>query len=210
MDDDTEIKKKLFDVFGYVNFKSDLQKNAVRGVAYGDQDVFICLPTGAGKSLCFQLPSVIKEYGITIVISPLIALINDQLEYLKKLGIQCATVNSMQSRPQQNQTYEDITSKNPKTRLLYITPELAVTPRFKERLKIIYSNKMLQFFAVDEAHCVSQWGHDFRTDYSKIGRLKKLIPKVKWVALTATASNKVFKCFSTILCSISCFINYVL
>lgn len=156
----------------------------------GKFDTFICMPTGAGKSLCYQLPAVLAG-GISLVVSPLIALMQDQLTSLQELNIPAATVNSKMTVDERKRVFSDLNSDNPKTRLLYITPELAAQQYFKDLVTNLHKRKILKYFIVDEAHCVSQWGHDFRPDYLKLGLLREKMAGVICVALTATATPHV-------------------
>ena len=152
--------------------------------------MFVSMPTGSGKSLCYQLPAILAE-GITIVFSPLIALIQDQVSHLKALSIKAETLNSKLSDPERKQVYGEVQKLKPSIKLLYITPELAATPGFQNVLSSLYKRKLLSLFVVDEAHCVSQWGHDFRPDYLKLGSLRTKFDDVPWIALTATATPHV-------------------
>lgn len=191
-----EIEKQLYktlkDVFKYDSYRSLVQKRAVEAVANSNQDVFVSMPTGAGKSLCYQLPALVSERkGITIVISPLIALMTDQMKQMISLGIRTETINSKMSISERDRVRKDLTSKSPKTKLLYITPELASTQGFYSLMDYLYKIEYVARIVVDEAHCVSQWGHSFRSDYLRLGDLREKYISIPWVALTATASVKV-------------------
>ncbi|XP_044155159.1 ATP-dependent DNA helicase Q5 [Bufo gargarizans] len=177
-------------VFGFSTFRSDLQENATRAVVKGDQDVFVCMPTGAGKSLCYQLPAVLAA-GITIVISPLIALIQDQVDHLISLKIKACSLNSKLPSAERKKIQQDLESENPKIKLLYITPEMAAASSFQPTLNMLLSRGLLSYLIIDEAHCVSEWGHDFRPDYQRLGTLRSRMPQTPCVALTATATQKV-------------------
>nr|CDS26707.1 ATP dependent DNA helicase Q5 [Hymenolepis microstoma] len=198
-----EIADPILDVlrntFHHNQFKSKLQENAVRCIVKGTHNTFISMPTGSGKSLCYQLPAVIQD-GLSIIISPLIALISDQLSQLTKLKIPAATLNSKQSQKDRNDiikrllrapgSIEDFAF--PKIKLLYITPEQFETDGFRTIAKKLTDLNALRYFFIDEAHCVSEWGHDFRPAYLKLGILRtSLFPNVPCVALTATANPRV-------------------
>lgn len=184
------LTKCLKTVFKHSDFKSKLQKEAIECLCEGKQDVFVSMPTGSGKSLCYQLPAVVAE-GITVVFSPLIALIQDQVSHLKSLSIKAETLNSKLSATERKKVYSEIYKLKPLIKLLYITPELAATPGFQKVLSSLHKRKLLSYFVVDEAHCVSQWGHDFRPDYLKLGSLRGQFSDVHWIALTATATPHV-------------------
>lgn len=147
------------------------------------EDTLAILPTGGGKSICYQLPALVSE-GTCIVISPLIALINDQVESLKHKGIEAATIPSKSRTDDIIRIFDNIRVKN--TKLLYLSPERILQPIVQEKLKTL----SISFFAIDEAHCISQWGHDFRPSYLKISLLRELLPSIPFLAVTATATNK--------------------
>ncbi|KAG8565733.1 hypothetical protein GDO81_012958 [Engystomops pustulosus] len=184
------ILSTLKKVFGFNTFRSDIQENAVRTVVKGNKDVFVCMPTGAGKSLCYQLPAVLAA-GITIVISPLIALIQDQVDHLKSLKIKACSLNSKMPAAERKKILQDLESENPKIKLLYITPEMAAASSFQPTLNMLLSRGLLSYLIIDEAHCVSEWGHDFRPDYQRLGALRSRLPQTPCVALTATATKQV-------------------
>ncbi|KDR23331.1 hypothetical protein L798_05292, partial [Zootermopsis nevadensis] len=155
------------------------------------QDVFISMPTGSGKSLCFQLPAVLQQNKVAIVFSPLLALIKDQIDHLHERKIIACSINSKMSTKERIQVINDLKCKCPRTQLLYVTPEQANTHTFKVLIDELYNFSKLSYIIVDEAHCVSQWGHDFRPHYLKLGKLRSKYKDIPWVALTATASTEV-------------------
>ncbi len=167
-------------VFGFSGFRPG-QQEIVAAVEAGD-DVLAILPTGAGKSLCFQLPALMRE-GVTVVISPLIALMRDQVASLQQAGVAAGALTSLNTEEETEEVFQHI--DNGTLKLLYMAPE---------RLANVGSLSLLQrlnvkLLAVDEAHCVSQWGHDFRPDYLKIGALREQLGGVQTIALTATADE---------------------
>ncbi|XP_061391341.1 ATP-dependent DNA helicase Q5-like [Musca vetustissima] len=177
--------------FGHKEFKSELQKKAVKSAVKKKRDVYVSMPTGSGKSLCFQLPGLMCDGQVTIVFSPLLALIKDQIDHLGKLKIQADSLNSKMGVKERERVVTDLKSVRPNIRFLYITPEQAATQGFQDILAHMVKYDKVAYFAVDEAHCVSQWGHDFRPDYLKLGKLRSQYPSIVWLALTATASKQV-------------------
>ncbi|KRZ06519.1 ATP-dependent DNA helicase Q5, partial [Trichinella zimbabwensis] len=179
-------------VFGFDKFKAQIQEDAIKVIAERDRDVFISMPTGSGKSLCYQLPALLRS-GVTVVFSPLIALISDQLSHLKRLKIAASSLHSKLTTNERQSLLQDLQNAStvPNTKLLYITPEQAETATCRSVLDSLHKRQLLNYVAVDEAHCVSQWGHDFRPKYLNLGALRQRYDDVPWIALTATATGKV-------------------
>ncbi|MDA9573382.1 DNA helicase RecQ [Rickettsiales bacterium] len=173
-------RKILKEIFGYDNFRSS-QQDIINSIL-AKNNSFVLMPTGAGKSLCYQIPAILFE-GLTIVISPLIALMQDQVNSLKENGVKVAAINSSISYHEINNIKEQI--KHNQLKLLYIAPERLLMDEF---LKFI-ANINISLFAIDEAHCVSQWGHDFRTSYVELSILASKFPHIPRIALTATADQ---------------------
>ena len=177
-------------LFGIENFRP-LQLEVINAVLSGI-DCMVIMPTGGGKSLCFQLPAFVTD-GFTLVVSPLLSLMEDQLMALKQLNIHEASLLCASTTQQQLKAVQDsMTSSDRSMRLLYVTPEkLAKSKRFMNRLEKAYSAKCLDRIVIDEVHCCSQWGHDFRPDYKFLGVMKRQFPGVPILGLTATATRDV-------------------
>ncbi|MDP1784987.1 MAG: DNA helicase RecQ [Sulfuricurvum sp.] len=172
----------LKSVFGHSSFRA-FQEEAVDAIV-GGRDVMMILPTGAGKSLCYQLPSLLMD-GVTVVVSPLLALMHDQITALGAFGIEAAMISSMQSPDEINEIMRLALAA--KLKFLYIAPERLKSGEFLRFLNDV----PIDFFVVDEAHCVSEWGHEFREDYRQLYRLRELFPTVPIAAFTATATHPV-------------------
>nr|XP_014093989.1 uncharacterized protein LOC106620117 [Bactrocera oleae] len=188
---DAELNAALEKYFGHSSFNSDLQRSAIKCAVERKRDIFVSMPTGSGKSLCYQLPGVLCENQITIVFSPLLALIKDQIDHLGKVKIRADSLNSKMSNKERDAVISDLKAMRPSIRFLYITPEQAATQFFQDLLQTLVKHNKIAYFAVDEAHCVSQWGHDFRPDYLKLCNLRRKYTSIVWLALTATASKQV-------------------
>ncbi|MBV7562436.1 DNA helicase RecQ [Pseudomonas sp. sia0905] len=176
-----QAQRILKDVFGYDSFRGR-QGAIIERVASGG-DALVLMPTGGGKSLCFQVPALLRE-GLAVVVSPLIALMDDQVATLEELGVAAVALNSTLEAEQQRDIAARI--RRGEIKMLYLAPERLVQPRMLDFL----SQLQIALFAIDEAHCVSQWGHDFRPEYLQLGQLAELFPEVPRIALTATADMR--------------------
>nr|POE85531.1 atp-dependent dna helicase q5 [Quercus suber] len=188
LDQKIDIDFTLRKVFGKASFRP-VQREVITASLEG-KDVFLQAATSFGKSLCFQLPAVV-DVGITIVISPLLALMNNQLAAMTKAGINVATLNSNTPYHVRNAILEDLKSGHPRTRLLYVTPETTTLDYFRNALRIVHTQKELARIAIDEAHCISEWGHDFRPKFKQLDFFKKEFPEVPMICCTATATQRV-------------------
>ena len=174
--------KSLQKYFGYTDFHP-LQEEIINDALKGN-DSLVLMPTGGGKSLCYQLPAVMKD-GLTIVISPLLSLMKDQVDYLLSIGIPAASINSTYDYHQINEIKSQLIKKEIK--LLYVAPERIMMPNFIEFLHQLN----IGLIAIDEAHCISEWGHDFRPEYHNLYQLKSHFPNTPLMALTSTAIPQV-------------------
>ena len=178
MDPQSALKK----YFGYEAFRP-LQREIIDDALSG-RDVFALLPTGGGKSLCFQLPALLRD-GVTIVVSPLIALMKDQVDALRTSGIAATFLNSTLAGSESRERLRGLDRNQ--FRLLYVAPERLMMENFLERAL----NWNIAQIAIDEAHCISEWGHDFRPEYRELKKLRTHFPDVPIMALTATATERV-------------------
>lgn len=175
-------KKLLKEVFGYDEFRPP-QQEIIRSVM-AKHDTLVIMPTGGGKSICYQIPALMFK-GITIVVSPLISLMKDQVDQLRSLGVNAVMLNSSLDAGEYNNAIEEI--KSGKARLLYCAPETAM----KKNIPVILADTTVDCIAIDEAHCISQWGHDFRPEYRQLASFRNLFPSAPCIALTATATPRV-------------------
>src|SRR4030095_2592093 len=166
--------------FGFSEFRPH-QEEIIRHVLNGG-DALVIMPTGGGKSICYQLPALLKE-GFALVISPLISLMNDQVRSLRANGIIAGALHSGTSGEENRTIHQQI--KDGKLKILFISPERALTPKFLEFIK----EKIISLIAIDEAHCVSIWGNDFRPEYAQLTGLTDLFSDIPVLALTATADK---------------------
>src|SRR6266404_9659657 len=179
---ETDLLTPLRRYWGYSTFRP-LQERIVQSLLAG-HDTCVVMPTGGGKSLCYQLPAVVSE-GTAVVISPLIALMQDQATQLAQMGIPAAAINSFQSSAERRQVMEK--AARGEYRLLYLSPEkLAAENTYDWLAKV-----PVGFFAVDEAHCISEWGHEFRPDYRQLSRLRTRFPDLPIAGFTASATKQV-------------------
>ncbi|MCB0360905.1 MAG: RecQ family ATP-dependent DNA helicase, partial [Bdellovibrionales bacterium] len=165
-------------VFGYRDFRGP-QRDIINALLHG-QDAFVLMPTGGGKSLCYQIPSIIRA-GTGIVVSPLIALMRDQVAMLVESGVRAACLNSSQDAAEAAEVRAH--ARAGELDLLYVSPERLLSEGF---LDWVEANLRVALFAIDEAHCVSQWGHDFRPEYLELGTIQSRFSGVPRIALTAT------------------------
>jgi ATP-dependent DNA helicase RecQ len=172
----------LRDTFGYTSFRG-AQQAIVEHVTAGG-DALVLMPTGGGKSLCYQIPALLRN-GVGIVVSPLIALMQDQVDALKQLGVAAAFLNSSLDGETAREVSRQL--RHGELKLLYVAPERLMTESFLNLLERLQQENLIALFAIDEAHCVSQWGHDFRPEYRALTVLHERFPKVPRIALTATA-----------------------
>lgn len=190
-----EVKKALKDCFKLRGFRTN-QLEAINATLDA-KDVFVLMPTGGGKSLCYQLPAIInsgKTGGVTVVISPLLSLMEDQVSHLQKLSVPAVHFNGEMGPDVRNHILSALHRDNVEDfiRVLYITPEMiAKSNAFKNAFQDLHRRNKLARLVIDEAHCVSQWGHDFRPDYKELGSFRREFPRVPVMALTATATENV-------------------
>jgi ATP-dependent DNA helicase RecQ len=176
---DSAARRVLRDVFGYASFRG--RQEAIIAAALAGQDTLVLMPTGGGKSLCYQIPALVRD-GVGVVVSPLIALMEDQVGALREAGVAAAFLNSTQRRREQDDVVAAL--RRGKLDLLYLAPERLLQEETQKLLRDV----QVAIVAIDEAHCVSQWGHDFRAEYLGLSVLKEWLPGVPRMALTATAT----------------------
>jgi ATP-dependent DNA helicase RecQ len=172
----------LQSTFGYPSFRH--RQDEIIDTTLAGKDVLVVMPTGGGKSLCYQIPALINP-GLTVVISPLIALMKDQVDALRLTGIPAAYLNSSLTTEERNEVFHSL--RNNQLKLLYLAPERLLGN--EQQFISFLQNLNISLFAIDEAHCISHWGHDFRPEYRMLSTLKQSFPEVPTMALTATADE---------------------
>nr|CCA24010.1 bloom syndrome protein putative [Albugo laibachii Nc14] len=184
-----QAKGVLRDIFGHTTFRPN-QERVIHN-AFEKRDIFVLMPTGGGKSLCYQLPACVDD-GLTVVISPLVSLIQDQVQQLQALDVGVAYLNGEQDyETVQRPIVSELFSSQNRIKLLYVTPEkIASSGMLTKLFESLENRSKLARFVIDEAHCISQWGHDFRKDYMNLGQLRRQFPSVRIMALTATANSQ--------------------
>ncbi|PNF25033.1 ATP-dependent DNA helicase Q1 [Cryptotermes secundus] len=199
-----KVKEVLNLVFKLNEFRP-LQHETINA-AMSNEDVILIMPTGGGKSLCYQLPALLK-CGVALVVSPLVSLMEDQLMALKALDVPAAMLTATSTKEEVKSIQDAMLNKNGKLKLLYVTPEkLAKSKSFMTKVQKMYGLGRLSLIAIDEVHCCSQWGHDFRPDYKFLGILKGMFPDVPILGLTATSTSRITVDVQKMLCIQGCLV----
>ena len=193
-----KLHSTLNETFGLTSFRP-LQLSCMNAIL-SQRDVILVMPTGGGKSLCYQLPAVIN-CGFTLVVSPLVSLMEDQLMSVKRYNIRSEMLNASSNKQQISEVHSAMINRTDNTlKLVYVTPEkISKSKTFMSKLEKAYEAKKLTGIVIDEVHCTSQWGHDFRPDYKFLGILKRQFPQTPVMGLTATATDKVLEDCKSIL-----------
>ena len=191
--DEKNVTRVLQSVFGYNDFKNDVQREAIIAVTEGSKYVCISMPPGFGRSLCFQLPAILQEGKVTLIFSPMLSAIQNHIDFLKSKRIKARSLSQSTYTLERDAIVRDLVSDSPSTVLLFSTPEMAMVSYFQRLIVSLKKRKMLSYVVFDEAHCLSEWGYQYMPSYKKISLFNNIYGFVPRIAVTTTVTDKVVK-----------------